>query len=69
MPKVKVDFDVMINNGETYYGTIRGMVEGSWKIIDGELRNVLTTEDICNAVLKKFPTLEGKEWNVAFNKL
>lgn len=68
MPKIKVDFDVMVNDGETYYGTIRGLVDSSWKIIDGELRNVLTTEDICNAVLKRFPTLEGREWNVAFNK-
>lgn len=67
MPKVKADFDVMINDGETYYGTIRGMIDSSWKIIDGELKNVLTTEDICKAVLKKFPTLEGREWNVAFN--
>lgn len=68
MPKVKADFDVMVDGGETYYGTIRGMIDSSWKIIDGELKNVLTTEDICNAVLKKFPTLEGREWNVAFNK-
>jgi hypothetical protein len=67
MPKVKVDFDVMIDDGETYYGTIRGMVDSSWKIINGEVRNVLTTEDICNLVLKKFPTLEGREWNVEFN--
>lgn len=67
MPKVKADFDVMVDGGETYYGTIRGMIDSSWKIIDGELKNVLTTEDIINAVLKKFPTLEGKEWNVAFN--
>lgn len=67
MPKVKADFDVMVDGGETYYGTIRGMIDSSWKIIDGELKNVLTTEDICNAVLKKFPTLEGREWNVAFN--
>lgn len=57
---LRIDIDVMINNGETYYGTIRGMVEGHWKIIEGELKNVLTTEDICNIVLKKFPTLEGK---------
>lgn len=69
MPKIKVDFDVMVNDGETYYGTIRGLVDCSWKIIEGELKNVLTTEDICNIVLKKFPTLEGREWNVVFNKL
>lgn len=67
MPRIKADFDVMVNDGETYYGTIRGMVEGHWKIIEGELKNVLTTEDICNIVLKKFPTLEGREWNVVFN--
>ncbi len=67
MPKTKIDIDVMVNGGETYYGTIRGMIDSSWKIIDGELKNVLTTEDIINAVLKKFPTLEGREWNVAFN--
>lgn len=66
---IKIDLDVMINDGETYYGTIRGMVDCSWKIIKGELKNVLTTEDICNLVLKKFPTLEGKEWCVEFNKL
>lgn len=66
---IKIDLDVMINDGETYYGTIRGTVEGSWKIIEGELKNVPTTEDICNIVLKKFPTLEGREWSVEFNKL
>lgn len=67
MPKTKIDIDVMVNGGETYYGTIRGMIDSSWKIIDGELKNVITTEDIINAVLKRFPTLEGKEWNVEFN--
>lgn len=64
---LRIDIDVMINNGETYYGTIRCVVKGSWKIIKGELKNVLTTEDVIDAVLKKFPTLEGKEWNVEFN--
>lgn len=58
---------MMVDDGETYYGTVRGMVDSSWKIINGEVRNVITTEDICNIVLKKFPTLEGREWNVAFN--
>ena len=67
MPTTKIDIDVMVNGGETYYGTIRGMIDSSWKIIDGELKNVITTEDIINAVLKRFPTLEGKEWNVEFN--
>lgn len=64
---LKIDLDVMINDGETYYGTIRGKVEGSWLIIGGELKHVLTTEDICNVVLKKFPTLEGREWEIEFN--
>lgn len=67
MQKIKADFDVMINGGETYYGTIRGMVDCSWTMIDGELVNVLTDKDITKAVLKKFPTLEGREWNVEFN--
>lgn len=64
---VKIDVDVMINNGRTFYGRIKKEVEGRLVFGDDGVVECVDNESITKIVLERFPTLKGKKFYVCFN--
>lgn len=67
MARIKIDVDIMVDNGETFYGRVRTEILSRWKMKDGELIEYADENDVYDAVLKKLPTLKNKEFTIIHN--
>lgn len=54
----EISIDVMVSNGNKYYGTLKFM----W-----DFSKILTEKNVRSLVVSKFPTLKYEKFTVAFN--
>lgn len=62
-----LSIDVMVNNGDTYYGTLRKRMPLVANLLNKRYGFELDEQNIRDMVLKKFPTLRNKKFVIKFN--
>lgn len=57
-------FDIMVNGGDKFYGTVHADIATKWKRLNGKIVEVCDNEDVKKKVLQRFPTLKNKQYLV-----